>query len=270
MAISILPHRALCVVSQKPFTFVLTEQMEGVKRYYRVAKRKRSKYDQGKPAKRTRVEELGRITGKVSPASTTLAKAPGPFHGLKHVTFVYENELTYGGAPSAFQSFIVASNDMYDFDKTTSVFGNKQPLYFDQLLTTAGPYRQFKVISWKTTFTIVNTSDLPITVFGLPPHSDPSDLNSATECDNWPGVKRLFLSAKGGKDTGTLTMTGHINDVYQDISQNGLVGTYTASPGVLIYGGLGISCPTGGSPPVYLAVKHEAFTELNNVDAVVS
>lgn len=244
--------------------------MEGVKRYYRVAKRKRSKADRGKPAKRSRIEDLGKITGKISAGSTTLAKAPGPFHGLKHVTFIYENPLTYGGAPAAFQSFQVALNDMYDFDKTAAVFGNKQPLYFDQLIGAAGPYRQFKVISWKTTYTVVNTSDVPITVFGLPPHPDASDLNSLAEVQAWPGVRQFAMSAKGGKDVLSFTMTGHIQDVYQDIQQNGLIGTYTASPGVLIYGGIAIDSPSGTAPPVYLAVKHEAFCELNNVDAVIS
>jgi len=245
--------------------------MQSVKTYFKSKKRSRSKSAGPRPEKRKRIEDLGKITGKVAAGTTTLAKAPGPFHGLKHVTFVYENALTAGTGATAFTNLLVALNDMYDFDKTASVFGNKQPLYFDQLVTVAGPYRQFKVISWKTTYTIVNTSAVPITVFGLPPHPDASDMNTLAECEAWPGVKRLYLTATGGsKDTGTITITGHIQDVYQDIQQNGLIGTASASPGVLIYGGLSIDSPSGTAPVCYVAVKHEAFTELNNVDAVIS
>jgi len=44
----------------------------------------------------------------------------------------------------------VKPNDMYDYDNTGEA-GNKQPLYYDALLSASGPYKQYKTISWKTT-----------------------------------------------------------------------------------------------------------------------
>ena len=161
---------------------------------------------------------LGRVSGKIAPSRTTLSLAPGPFAGKKYMTFIYENELTQLSTAAAFTHAQVMSNSLYDFDKN-GVFGNKQPLYFDTLVTAAGPYRQYKVISWKTTYTVYNASvAYPVTAFALPPHADTSDLNSAAEVDNWPGVNRLFLTpAQGTQDMGTVSVTGHIDDVYPSI-----------------------------------------------------
>lgn len=235
--------------------------------------KKGSKAYKGKSIKKAtkKVDTLGRVSGKIAPSKTTLSLASGPFAGKKYMTFIYENELTQLSTAAAFTHAQVMSNSLYDFDKN-GVFGNKQPLYFDTLVTAAGPYRQYKVISWKTTYTVYNASvAYPVTAFALPPHGDTSDLNSAAEVDNWPGVKRLFLTpAQGGQDIGSVTITGHVDDVYAAIpGNNGLVGTSSADPGVPIYGGICISAQ-GGTPTVYIAVKHEAFCELQLVDAIVS
>jgi len=42
----------------------------------------------------------------------------------------------------------VKPNDMYDYDNTGEA-GNKQPFYYDALLSASGPYKQYKTISWK-------------------------------------------------------------------------------------------------------------------------
>jgi len=131
----------------------------GVKRARTVKARKPNKGD-----------TLGRLTGKIAPSKTTLSLAPGPFTGKKYMTFIYENELTQLTTAAAFTHAQVMSNSLYDFDKN-GVFGNKQPLYFDTMVTAAGPYRQYKVISWKTTYTVYNASvAYPVTAFALPPH----------------------------------------------------------------------------------------------------
>jgi len=44
---------------------------------------------------------------------------------------------------------------MYDYDNTGEA-GNKQPLYYDALLSASGPYKQYKTISWKTTWYFMN------------------------------------------------------------------------------------------------------------------
>jgi len=62
------------------------------------------------------------------------------------------------------------------------------------MVTAAGPYRQYKVISWKTTYTVYNASvAYPVTAFALPPHMDSSDLNSAAEVDNCRALRDSIL-----------------------------------------------------------------------------
>jgi len=73
--------------------------------------------------------ELGRITGKVAPSSTTLSRAGGPFSGKKFVTFLYENALSKVSGGTNVVTVQVKPNDMYDYDNTGEA-GNKQPLYY--------------------------------------------------------------------------------------------------------------------------------------------
>jgi len=89
--------------------------------------------------------ELGRITGKVAPSSTTLSRAGGPFSGKKFVTFLYENALSKVSGGTNVVTVQVKPNDMYDYDNTGEA-GNKQPLYYDALLSASVLYnntRQF-------------------------------------------------------------------------------------------------------------------------------
>jgi len=70
--------------------------------------------------------------------------------------------------------------------------------------------------SWKTTYTIINTGAVPVTVFAMPPISGTSEIDSVAEADNFPGVKRLYLTAAtGSKNMGTITVTGNVADFTQ-------------------------------------------------------
>lgn len=224
--------------------------------------------------KRTKKENtsLGRISGRIASASTTLAKSVGPFSGKKFVTFLYENALTTisGAANVVTASF--KPNDMYDYDQSGDV-GNKQPLYYDVLLSASGPYKQYKVISWKTTFYFVNNGATAVDIFVSPPITGVAEMDSLAEADNFPGVSRLRLTKSGGcKDYGELMVTGHVKDcfaAYADDLQ--LAGGYGSSPQSIIYQTIvarGSDGTTAAS--VMVSVKHEAFTELINVDAIVS
>jgi len=83
-------------------------------------KLERSSSTQGKKAKlqRTSTLELGRITEKVAPSSTTLSRAGGPFSGKKFVTFLYENALSKVSGGTNVVTVQVKPNDMYDYDNT--------------------------------------------------------------------------------------------------------------------------------------------------------
>lgn len=227
-----------------------------------------------KRQKSTKVD-LGKITGRVRPSETTLAKAVGPFQNKKFMTFLYENALTRiaPGVPT----FTVSCqpNSLFDFDKTSLAYlGNKQPLYYDTMLTASGPYKSYQVISWKTTYTIVNQTAVPITVFALPPIAATNEIDSAAEADNFPGVKRVELSAPtGSRNLGKIMVKGHQNDVYpvEKLTGNSTTASYSGDPGTPIYQGLFIAAADGSTNlDVYVAVKHEAYTELQNVDALVS
>jgi len=217
---------------------------------------------------------LGNIGGKVSRNMTTLNLAKGPFASKKFMTFLYENELT--AIPSAnVNALSVMSNSLFDFDQTsTATFGNKQPLYYDALMSASGPYKQYKVISWKTTYTILNQSTaVPITVWAIPPISATSEIDSAAEADNFPGSKSLYLGPVGSsKNMGTVTIYGHTDDVYAaQAALDTLAGAYNANPLSPCYQGLIIKGSDGTTAPlVYVAVRHEAYTELGVVDSLVS
>lgn len=214
---------------------------------------------------------LGRITGRVAPSKTTLARSLGPFQGKKFVTLLYENALTLMNG-TTFGTYNIGCNDAYDVDKTT-VYGNKQPLYYDTLLTGGGPYKQYKVHSWKTTYTILNDSTIPINVWVMPPNSGTAELDLVSELDNFPGVVRKYLSQRNGANNATeVTVTGHVADVFPGYKDDvTFIGSYNSSPQTIVYGGLGIQSGDGSTTyEVYVAIKHEMYVELQLVDALVS
>lgn len=212
-------------------------------------------------------------TGLVNPKTTDLSLNRSPFPPKKFMNFIYENELTQltGGTNVVVRS--VVCNDLFDFDRNGDL-GNKQPLYFDTLLTASGPYRNFKVISWVTTWTIYNHSTtIPVTCWAVSPTPLSSDIDSAAEADNFPGVKRLYLTAQGGsKSMGTITQKGHIADVFPNILDDiNLQGNWQSSPTSQAFGGLVVKGSDGATAPsVYVAVKHVAYVMLSGIDALVS
>lgn len=218
---------------------------------------------------------LGRITGRINPSATTLSRAAGPFQGKKYMTFLYENALTRVAPGATLQSLSVMLNSLFDFDKTSlAYFGNKQPLYYDTMLTASGPYKSYQVISWKTTFTIVNNNAVPIQVWVYPPIAATSEIDSIAEADNFPGVKKLYLTAAtGSKNIGTVTVTGHQKDLFpvDTLTGNSTTASYAGDPGTAIYGGCLVATADGSTNvDFYIAVCHEAYAELQNVDALVS
>lgn len=213
---------------------------------------------------------------KSVPRRTTLQRADGPlqpFPRSKVINLLYENSLTAGSfSGAATGTLSVKPNSAYDFDNGTS-FGNKQPLYYDALFSGSGPYKNYKVDSWTTSYTIVNAADIPITVFALPPMSATAEIDSLAEADNFPGVKRLFLTAKtGSKSHGTITITGNVKDVYTSASTDlGFVGAYNTDPAYLVYQGLFFASADGTTAlNAYVSVRHSMHCTCQVVDAIAS
>lgn len=219
---------------------------------------------------------LGNVGGsRVLPSRTTMARTAGPFTGKKIVDLVYENGLTALGGATTFTNCPIVANGAYDVDATTgSYFGNKQPLYYDSLLTSSGPYQVYKVVSWKTTYTILNGADGPMNCYAIGCVASTADFDSVAEAENYPGVKRLYLGAKGQcKDQGTITVTGNISDLNASfVGDRGWGGAWNALPGYPAYGMLLVSSADGSHTTalVSVAIKHEMYTELQQVDSLVS
>lgn len=215
---------------------------------------------------------------KSVPRRTTLQRTDGPlqpFPRSKVINLIYENALTTGSFSGAATGVLgTKPNSAYDYDNSSGAsFGNKQPLYYDALFTASGPYKNYKVDSWTTTYTIVNEADAAITVFALPPISAPAEIDSQAEADNFPGVKRLYLTPKtGSKAMGTITVTGNVKDVYTSASTDlGFVGAYNTDPAYLVYGGLFFASADGTTAlAAKVAVKHVMHTTCQVVDAIVS
>ena len=79
---------------------------------------------------------------------------------------------TYGyaqPASAAFDYFTIACNDMFDLDRTAlGKLGNKQPTFFDAILSSSGPYKIYYVESWETTWTVVNMTSVPVRMYVAP------------------------------------------------------------------------------------------------------
>jgi len=216
---------------------------------------------------------LGTVVAPVKSNQTTLARAVGPFANSKFVTLLYENGLQQIAGAANLLVTSIKANDGFDVDSSGD-FGNKQPLYWDSLLTASGPYRTCKVTSWRTSYTFINNNaTTPVQIWIGSPTSSSGDMDSAAEADNWPGVKRLYLTASGSsKAHGSVTVTGHVKDVHPQYGDSYLfTGTYNASPTQLCYQNCVIKGADGTTAPaVYVAIKHEMFCELGNVDSLVS
>lgn len=216
---------------------------------------------------------LGKINGKVDPALTTMAKAQGPFASTKWTTLLYENGLTKMSGISATSNADIACNGAWDVDQTlTAIFGNKQPLYFDTLVTVSGPYKNYKVVSWETTYTIINQGAVPLNVYAKPSFSGTGELDSVAECENMPGVQKRYLTSKDGAlNRCVVTVRGHIDDVYTGDNALAQSGTSSANPGAPIYGGVLVATADGTTAvDAYIAIEHRMYTLLYIVDALVS
>lgn len=216
-------------------------------------------------------EKLGRYA-PVHPEQTTLARCLGPFEGRKFVELVYWQTPLLQATTAGGSFLAVVSNGAFDFDNTNAL-GNKQPLYYDTLLTTSGPYKSYKVISWKTTWTFVNASTLGVNIWVSPPVTASSEVDAVGEVDDFPGVKKLTLTAESGsKSMGTLNTTGHVRDVYPGLPfSTTLVGAFNSNPTSTCVQTV-VYQPADGAAvtKLYVGVKHVMYVELGQVDSIVS
>lgn len=102
-----------------------------------------------------------------------------PFPTVMSTQLVYQGDMgtTISSGAASVSYTIWKPNDMFDFDFSNNL-ANKQPLFFDQLLTTTGPYKRYMVYAWKTKLTVFNLSDRPIELF-----VDTNSVNTTGDAD---------------------------------------------------------------------------------------
>lgn len=175
-------------------------------------------------------------------------------------------------AASVYYSFDL--NAMYDFDFDNLV-GNKQPLYFDELLTVDGPYRTYTCKKWVTKIHIINASGDPLICYWSQ-GSAVNDSDTLIEVQNKPNVRELILTQNdGGKNSGTIVAPGSINEIYgKRLDPSGMTGHYTSNPASLAKGTLYLYNPGGVvTTPVraWVKITHDFIdVELGTTDAIIS
>lgn len=185
--------------------------------------------------------------GRKGKRKTPMYKYPFNVNG-QNVMMVYKENATLSTPVGADKVNQFGLNDMFDLDVTND-FNNKQPLYFDQLLSSVGPYYRFSVQGWKTKITITNASAYNLEI-GYAQALDTTSANSIAEIEDWPGgITRQITPATGGKPSTTIVKRSTIVGATGDKGakyDNTWQGLYNSSPANIVYGNLVVH-ETGGN-----------------------
>lgn len=218
----------------------------------------------------TKRKFVKRAKGKGSPETYVKGQM---FPDVFFTTLRYNSTMALINPSSAstFNSFVL--NGMFDFD-FDNILGNKQPLYFDDLITTSGPYNQYKVYKWNTRIHIVNDSDQPLLAYWAQA-ATVAETDTLLEVQNRPNVRELILDPKGGtKVSGFIEAPGSMFEIYgSSPNPENIIGRAGSNPTVQAFGTLYLYNPGGVvTTPVKAWVKviHDFISELNAADAIVS
>lgn len=181
--------------------------------------------------------------------------------------------MSFPGGVSYYNSFSMFPTSLYDYDYSGAI-GNKQPLYFDTLFTSQGPYLFYRVKRWKTVITVVNLSTVPVVVYAghASITGNTVELDTPTEMQNFPDIKKVFLTEKGGeKCIATITLYGDLSKIAPNFKDSDFTGSYNSSPTKNVTQTCLVQAMDGSSGGSCLVtVSHEAVSDLFVRDAVVS
>lgn len=201
----------------------------------------------------------------------------GPFPKVLHTQLVYQGNMVQDIATGVGNSFSYTQwrpNDLFDLDYTNN-FGNKQPLFFDQLLGATGPYKRYLVNAWKTTLTVFNLSDKGLEVF-----VDTNTMNSFLDTDtlseiaNRRGViKRVITGQANAKPMTTISWYRKLKSIVPDsrsaVGEWG--GYFNSSPNNYISNTLACQSIDGISThTVRVKINHVFYVTLFETDAIQS
>lgn len=201
----------------------------------------------------------------------------GPFPRIKATTMVYKNPSTTiaSGGLLSYKAVQFAANSMFDYD-VTNVLGNKQPLYYDQLLSSDGPYKQYRVNAWKTKIRVLNLSDKALNIYW-----DPATVNSwndndqPVEMQNRRGVRYTQLTAQNNaKPSCTFTSFHKLKNVVPQVATQTTqyLGGWAANPSIGIAQTLVAETIDGSTAAFNFAVEveHIFYVTLFDSDAIIS
>lgn len=201
----------------------------------------------------------------------------GPFPRILNTTMLYKNPSTTISSDGilSYKRVQFCANSMYDYD-ISNLLGNKQPLYHDQLLSSDGPYKQYRVNAWKTKIKILNLSDKALNCYW-----DPATINSWSENDqpvemqNRRGVRYAQLTAQGNaKPYVTFTSFHKLKNVIPQVATQTTqyLGSYTANPTIGVAQTLLLETIDGSTTAYNFAVEveHVFYVTLFDSDAIIS
>lgn len=186
-------------------------------------------------------------TGTVAIRSTDIARDGAPFPAKKTVNFQYDSTIKSVTSGGLSLQLPIACNGLFDVDQTTAgSFDNKQPLYFDTLLTSS-LYQTYKVTSWDVTFTVINVATVPLEIFAVSAYFNLTGWDTPSEVANLPGVRKYVLTPAGGSmDKVIIRIRGTPSDVFPIFKDDFvLTGGITYNPTNAIYGGLLLNALSG-------------------------
>lgn len=179
-----------------------------------------------------------------------------------------------------------ALNGLFQPEIAGAVFGTGiQPLYFDQLCTSTGPYKQYKVHGWKGVIRLINVSgqydDTPSTSardswevifqqgFELAAEGDTN-----AELQSAPNIQRYILPngfVGGSKSCLEIPFNGKVRDfVDSTVEDSSMAGAYTGNPSVVVYGNLGVRSLNSKTITGIVQMTLEYDVEFFGFDAVQS
>ena len=131
-------------------------------------------------------------------------KIYGPFPLVMNTQLLYKNPSGFisSSGISSINTQIFRCNSLVDYDQSNNL-GNKQPLFYDSICTTTGPYQNYRVNAWSTKLTIINLSDKPLNVYYDPCSFATTEADSEIEMQNRRQVQYRMLTAQSNARPST-------------------------------------------------------------------
>lgn len=204
-------------------------------------------------------------------------KTLGPFPRTMNTTMIYKQPsavITSNGINS-FKYVRFNANGMFDYDYDNLV-SNKQPLYFDQLLSIDGPYRQYRVNAFKTRIKFINLSDKALNVYWSPATvNNYTDNDTVVEMQNFKGVSYKQLTAQNNaRPQCTFKTFKKIDSLVPATGTRTTqwLGGYGSNPTINIVQTL-MAETIDGSTAAFsfqIEVEHIYYVQLFDADAIIS